>query len=240
MLVPSNAIPNGPTPTAKVPSVAPVGDCAVARTLLQAPGFRDATGARGARQSGTPGVQALQGPASPQSLSIMQVNGLETDEDALLTVVPPAPDAPEEDDSDVDEREKGKSVRPPHPAPIAIAAQTMDPPNNDIPTCRSFIRDASLKLVIKLAIDDLRNRMRRRGHQVLVRRGASTRLTHGRRMSQTLPSVQPARSWGVSPSARGGLTPTRLGFSRGVALGQHGAERSGATRVGLGLASEPA
>ena len=75
MFVPSNAIPDGFLPTRNVPRgphEATAGRLQVVRTFLQAPARRDATGARGARQSLTAGGQVLHGPASPQSLSRVQ------------------------------------------------------------------------------------------------------------------------------------------------------------------------
>jgi hypothetical protein len=119
MFVPSNAIPAGLLPTVYVPSVAPVGDCAVARTLLQTPGFRDARGARGATQSFAPVEDA-------------------PDEDA-----PPAPAAPDEGEPDegapreegfeLDDWADGESTLVPHATLMAMATQYAKPPGDDIP-----------------------------------------------------------------------------------------------------------
>ena len=72
MFVPSNAIPNGSAPAAKVPRDPHVPEPWVhaARAFLQTPGPRDAMGAMGAMQSGTGGGQALQGPIA-QSLLVL-------------------------------------------------------------------------------------------------------------------------------------------------------------------------
>jgi hypothetical protein len=77
MFVPSNAIPCGEWPTAKVPTGPHVGALLAlqaARTLLQTPASRDANGARGARQSFTAGGHVLHGPTA-QSLSCAQLVG---------------------------------------------------------------------------------------------------------------------------------------------------------------------
>src|SRR5580700_6490362 len=70
MFVPSNAIPSGLLLTPKEPRAPHVGGVAglQAKSFLQAPASRDATGARGARQRWAAGGQTLQGPVA-QSLS---------------------------------------------------------------------------------------------------------------------------------------------------------------------------
>jgi hypothetical protein len=72
MFAPSNAIPHGPVPAAKVPRGPHVGAAGVqaARVFLQATALREATGARGARQSSTAGGQTLQGPIAQPPLHV--------------------------------------------------------------------------------------------------------------------------------------------------------------------------
>jgi hypothetical protein len=110
--LPAEKVPRGP-------QVAVVGGVQGAKSFLQTPGCRDATGASGARQSCSAGGQVLQGPVL-QSLSFLQVEALKL------------------------EAEDPSSS--PHAAPVAIAQQTTEAPNKHIPTSRSFIADASFRL----------------------------------------------------------------------------------------------
>ena len=85
------------------------------------------------------------------------------EEDEARDIAPPAPPAPppapaapdvdesdagapESDDSDRDKRDESEPPPPPHVAAAAIATQTTEPLKNEIPTFRSFVTDASMKL----------------------------------------------------------------------------------------------
>ena len=137
MFVPSKAIASGELPTRKVPSVAPVGECAVARAFLHTPAFRDATGARGARQSLGPVALELD---EAEALAVL----LPVPVPVPVPVPPPAPAAPPDPDtrdvcdlddnnSGFDNLDDGEPSSSPHPAPIAMATQTIEASRRDIP-----------------------------------------------------------------------------------------------------------
>ena len=142
MLVPSNAIPNG-WPTAKAPSGPQVGGLGVqaARVFLQAPGAREATGARGARQRWAAGGQTLQGPIAqslfswhaPPELAELAVLD-ELDELPELVVLDELPELdvldvlPELDVLDVLAELAELAVLDEPPAPVAPRVPVLPPP----------------------------------------------------------------------------------------------------------------